>query len=143
MLIPTAGIFCCSRQAVHPGRAASLRPGGLIAFSTEELESAACPFSGERLGERERGKAYHLQRSGRFAHQKTYVLDALAAHGFSSGRRDVINGRGREGRSGEEEEHGGEEGDGNAAAYFHYERAPIRTESVITISGHYVIAQRL
>ena len=112
------------------------RPGGLIAFSTEELESASCPFSGKRLGERDRGKAYHLQRSGRFAHHKAYVLDTLATHGFSG--LDA-SGRGKQG-------HGSKDGAGGGdavASYFHYERAPIRKESAVMVSGHYVVAQRL
>ena len=69
---------------------------------------------------------YHLQPSGRFAHRKEFILETLAAHGFSSGRGERLSAAA-----------------GGGEAYFGYEQADLRKEGDTTLRCHLVLAQRL
>jgi predicted TPR repeat methyltransferase len=48
-----------------------LKPNGLMALTVEALPDAVLPYQN-----------YHLQRSGRFAHHKIYLLDLAKRYGY-------------------------------------------------------------
>ncbi len=70
-LIYSADVFVYfgSLDGIIKSAAASLAPGGKIAFSTERLKNDA--------------KDYQLYPSGRYAHSKRYIQNCLGCHGLS------------------------------------------------------------
>lgn len=96
-----------------------LRPGGLFAMTTESLERAAHPKTGEPLSEEVRRSKWHLQGGKRFAHSRAYLLEVLRDHGFSS----AVGGDG-------------------CGAYFEHQERPMRKERKALVFGHFIVTQR-
>ncbi|HEX4420043.1 MAG TPA: methyltransferase domain-containing protein [Kofleriaceae bacterium] len=76
-------IYVGALEAAFAAAAAALRPGGLLAFSTERWDGAGGDHSDDHGDDHGDGHGYRLLPSSRYAHADGYIRALAERHGFA------------------------------------------------------------
>lgn len=85
-----AAVMCCRGEQTFSLARRALKPGGLLLFSTEDLDSSpmrrsvqgSCSIPGSGEKERGGGEGVELLSSARYAHSQSYIMGLADTYRF-------------------------------------------------------------